>query len=89
MIDRIVLWLSDPAHLKALAWALLIIAPGVLVSFANAFARHYSEHKGVVRFVLFVADFLSVLTPRNAPGTLKFPFAKSEPPESDDKESRA
>lgn len=83
-------WLAsgDPPHWQAMAWTLVILAPGILLSIANAVTKHYSEKKGLVKFLYFVADLFSVLASKGSPTTLKLPGVPSpypvEPPKRDE-----
>lgn len=74
-IASLKLWLSANA-----VW-LVPLALAVLANVANGVRKHYAERKGLVRFLDFLVDVVSVTTRADAPGTLKLPLTRSTPPE--------
>lgn len=86
-MTKVLYWISDN-------WWLLSIALAALVSILNAASRHWSEHAGLKRALLFVAEVLSILTSAGAstgagPGAaarLKWPLT-SVPPRARERKS--
>lgn len=85
MIERLLTWLAEgtPPRWQALAIVIALLLPGVLVSVANALTKHYSEKKGLIRALYFLADLFSVLASKGSPATLKLPGKTSPPPGSE------
>jgi hypothetical protein len=67
MIANIWTWLV--AH-----WELVCLVLYVLINICNAASRHWSEHKGVVRWCLFVAEVLSIVSSRGRTPAIKPPL---------------
>ena len=60
-----------------------LIAIGVvLIQLLNAASLHWTEHKGLMRWLTFVTEVLSILTSRGATasGPYKLPFSSVPPP---------
>lgn len=66
-------WLMDHIDLLTL---FLALAPSVV----NVLTKHYSEHKGFMKVLLFLSEMLSILTSSGVAEKLKLPF-KSVLPE--------
>lgn len=49
-------------------WLLVVLVLGVLISLLNAATRHWSEHTGVVRVLLYIADALSIIRSKGTSG---------------------
>jgi hypothetical protein len=62
----------------------LVAVSLVAISVINAITEHFSEHKGLVKVLLFVSEVLSILVSASAKngklGMLKLPL-QSVPPE--------
>lgn len=75
MTQTLLAWFrEDP---RRLTWVLGVLGTGLvlfLTSVANALSKHYTEHVGWRRFVLFVLEVLSFLRSRDDRGTIKAPF---------------
>lgn len=70
-------WLVDNA-----VW-LVPLALGILANVANGVRRHYAERRGLVRFLDFVVDVLSVTARKDSPNqSLKLPLTSSKRPQS-------
>jgi hypothetical protein len=55
-------------------WWLISIAIYVAVNILNAATSHWSEHKGLVRWLLFVAEALSIVSSAGRTPTIKPPL---------------
>lgn len=60
MLGKIVAWLS-------INWETVALVAYVLINLLNAASRHWSEHKGVVRWCLWLAEMLSILRSAGTP----------------------
>jgi hypothetical protein len=70
-------WLLDNA-----VW-LVPLALGVLANIANGVRKHYAERRGLVRFLDFLVDVLSVTARKDSPNqSLKLPLVPSKRPQS-------
>ena len=58
-------------------WQWVIVAAGVAISVLNAVTKHFSEHSGVVKIALFLAELLSILT---SAGQVNGRLGKLKPP---------
>lgn len=62
-------------------WLAISIAAAAAIAIINAATRHWSEHKGLVRVLLFVSEVLSILTSRGSTliGPVKPPLLSVPP----------
>lgn len=64
-------------------WYWIAGAAAVLVSILNAATRHWSQHQGVARVLLFISEVLSILVSANVTngraGKLKLPLSSVPP----------
>lgn len=60
-------WLSEN-------WEILVLAATVASSILNAATRHWSEHKGVVKVMLFLSEILSLVTSKGSARAVKLPL---------------
>ena len=53
-MDEIIAWCHE-------YWWLVLIAVVTVIKILNVVTKHFSEHRGVVRWCLFVIDLLDIL----------------------------
>jgi len=63
-------------------WALITSIIYLLINIGNLATTHWSDKKGVVRWVAFVVEILSILVSRDAAGLFKLPLTSEKPGET-------
>lgn len=75
--------MSDAISWVTANWYYVLIAIGVAVNVLNSISKHYSQHVGLKKLVLFLTEILSVLTSAGARtdlgGKLKPPIVSIKP----------
>lgn len=66
-------------------WTVIAAVVAVLISVLNAVTKHFSEHKGLVKWLTFVTEVLSFLTSQHVKGALKLPLTSKSPSEMNKK----
>ena len=69
-------WAWCKANWPWIAGALIIALPGLITALSK-----YPKAGGVVKALQVLLDWISVLTHKDSPNTVKLPFTKSKPPE--------
>lgn len=65
-------------------WSAVVVVLLIVANIANAISLHFSDHKGVKKWMLFIVEMISIVTSKNAtsiatPARLKLPM-QSIPP---------